>query len=508
MPIQKKLLLKTAGMLILGGLLFSCQDTIPNRSTISPDQSIGTGDEVEDPVDKILRPSNAILFQSDFCGCQDGKVITYGNCAAFCATKPNTAGAEIFYANFSVTEEISLSGLGSVYGWCTAPLPEEETIPKCIIEAKDDTGTITSLDVVPITDSNSITSSLDQLDNDKTYVLTLVESVSGARSNSVQIVKFSAGTPLPILGVLKNAPITQYACLVREFSTDTNTGDIYYDSAYRVHFYFLPRIPPAPIPAGQSDLICHDVPTYGTIDDVLFPRLEAIPGVFNLWDTSDPRFYDNDGNTIIDVNDVIAQKTSNFGGSIPTGTNFFLQFFWPGSPTLSEEAGNTTSTQPLGYYMAPWIDSLTFKSYCLNSTHYNSTNALFKAMRDIISVDTEGLYIGEKAAETVIGTNGPTTGLKDYILIRETDLKQVWFYLNNGVPTAPTDANVANVPVYFYYPLNFASPFVKSSTQRIFQVKGANELNNASVTTGGANSTGASTTYPPHDRKIGCVPKF
>jgi hypothetical protein len=149
--------------------------------------------------------------------------------------------------------------------------------------------------------------------------------------------------------------------------------------------------------------------------------------------------------------------------------------------------------------MAPWIDSATFKSYCLTSTHYNGTNPLFKAFRDIIGVDTEGLYVGEKAAETVTTPTGVTSGLKDWILIRETDVKAVWFYLNNGVLTAPTDNNVKDVSVYFYYPLNKASPFVKTSTQRMYKVKWAYELNGAST---------IPTSLPPHDRKIGCIPKF
>jgi hypothetical protein len=169
--------------------------------------------------------------------------------------------------------------------------------------------------------------------------------------------------------------------------------------------------------------------------------------------------------------------------------------------------------------MIPWIDQSTFKSHCLNSTHYNSSNALYKAMRDIIGVDTEGLYIGEKSPEAVTDSNGNVvTGYPDYILVRETDLKQVWFYLKNGVPTVPTDDMVANVAVYFYYPLNKVSPFVKTSTQRVFRVRGSKEIftgtnNNSNSGTGSlngnsSNSSGSVSTYPTHDRKIGCIPKF
>lgn len=536
-------------VLCLLGILVSCQDTLPKRSTITPGSNTGTelecDEETEDTVevdeegnpidgstltrtptkqyqlgDKFfacvpkapVRPQNAVFWKSDFCACKDMKPVSYGNCSAFCADK-NTGGAETLYANFTVTEAISLGGLGNVYAWCKTPLEGDTSNPDCELQAKDESGNVTSLAVNVPVNTNSITANISGLSYDKTYIFTLVEKVSQSKSNSVQAIKFSTDTNLSTLGPLKNAPISQYTCMVREFSTDDNTGDIYYDSAYRLHFYFLPRIPPKPIPAGNSNLICHDIQQFGNIDQDLFPRFEQLAGVFNLWDTSDPRFYDNNGNGSVDVNEVIIQKTKNFGGTIPTGTSFFQTFKWPGAPELQDDSGNnSTTTQPLGYFMAPWIDQTTFMSYCLNSTHYNSSNPLFKAFRDIIGVDTEGLYIGEKSPETVTDSDGNlATGLSDYILIRETDLKAVWFYLKNGVPTAPTDANVANNAVYFYYPLNKTSPFVRTSTQRIFRVKSAAELNASSSTTTSTttnNSSGSTGSYPPHDRKIGCVPKF
>lgn len=533
---------RTVWVIALLGFLVACQDTIPQRSTITPGSSTGeveiceedqtltkVENESEIPSDKSkievgeeifyckdkasVRPDNAVFWKSDFCACKDSKPVSYGNCAAFCSGK-NTGGAETLFANFNVTEDISLGGLGNMYAWCKVNLPGDTVNPECELQAKDEQGNITPIDVNVPVNTNSLTANIqDKLAYDKTYVLTLVEKVSGAKSNSIQLIKFSTDVTLPTLGPLKNAPISQYTCLVREFSEDPVTNDIYYDSAYRLHFYFIPRVPPKPIPAGNANLICHDIfnPLYGVVDDELYPRFEQTPGVFNLWDTTDPRFYDNNGNGAIDINEAIIQKTRNFGGSISADAKFFTPFSWPGAPELESEAGNDNSTQPLGYFMAPWIDQTTFKSYCLTSTQYNSSNPLFKAMRDYIGVDTEGLYIGEKAPETVTDSQGNmTSGFPDYILIRETDLKAVWFYLNNGVPTVPTDNNVANNAIYFYYPLNKASPFVRTSTQRIFRVRGASELNSGSSSgsNSGSTSTGGSTSFPPHDRKIGCIPKF
>jgi hypothetical protein len=519
--------MKALTIILMGLLLTACNETMPNRSTITPGRQLvddtstcpegfqeeitkdeETGEDVIECIaEPVTRPSGALMFKSDFCGCKDGKAVTYGNCGGFCSGR-NTSGAELLFANFNVTADIALSGLGSVHGWCTVALPGDTTNTKCELEAKSDDGSVIMLDVTPIAGTNSITVDISAAALNKTYVLTLVEVSSQARSNSIQIVKFSSDLAIPVLGPLKNAPISQYSCIVREFQTSDQTGDVFYDFMYRMHFYFLPRIPPTPIPAGMSNLICHDIfnPLYGINDDELYPRLELTPGIFNLWDTSDPRFYDNNGNGIVDVTDIIVQKTRDFGGTIPADANFFQEFQWPGEVELNDAAGNSNNSQPIGYFMSPWIDQSSFKSYCLNSTHYNSSNPLFKALRDIIGVDTEGLYIGEKAAEVITTGDGQTiAGYKDYILLRETDLKEVWFYLNNGVPTAPTDANVANVAVYFYFPLNKLSPFVKTSTQRIFRLRGANEINGP---TDASQSSGTPTSYPPHDRKIGCIPKF
>lgn len=506
---------------IMSFILVACQDTIPNRSTITPDNSQTTGGTTGGgggDVD-IKRPDNAVKFKTDFCGCKDGKPVTFGNCASFCATK-STNGASLLYINFNVTEEISMnSAFGNVNGWCNNPIPGDDTNDvgnaRCELRAKDDFGNEVPLEVRAGANGNALIvdiSDENDIKFDRAYVITLVEVSSGAKSDSVQIVRYSVDLPLSTLGPLRNAPISQYSCIHRPPSPDEATGDIYYDAAFRVHFYFLPRIPPKPIQAG-SDIVCHDFmnPLYGMIDDILYPRLEQIPGIFNLWDNNDPRFNDWNGNQNMDVNDIIIQKAKHFGATnIAASTNFFEKFPVMTTVEETEEAGgNATVAKSMGYYMAPWIDQSTFRSYCLNSSHYNSSNPLFKAMRDVIGVDMEGIYVGAKAPETVFDREGnPVAAPDDFILIRETDLKAVWFYMNNGVPTVPSDVIVSTVPVFFYYPLNKASPFIRSSTQKIYQVKGAEELNNQTIPEGGSNSSGISTNYAPHDRKIGCIPKF
>lgn len=515
-------------------LVVSCVDSLPHRATITPDEFLTDPDptceadeELTTNTDgtkectkvKVTRPSDAIFFKPDFCGCKDGKPVTFGNCTTFCADK-NTSGASILYASFTVTEAISLSGLENVFNFCNLPLESDTANPKCNLSAKDEAGNVTNFDVTNVANSNSIRVDISNLPEDKTYVITLFEQNSGAKSDSVQIIKDSTQVDVDLLGTLKIAPISQFTCVIRNYEKEeAASGAItyWYTAGYRRHYYYLPRNAPDPLQGNSKEAFCHDVVTYGVKDSAVFPRLENTPGVFNFWDTQDPRFFDNNGNNVMDVNDQIVQKTKNFGGSIPSTSNFFAKFSGlqlvitnPDSTSTS-----TTASQPaLGYYMAPWIDtnSSSYRSFCLTNTEYSSTtNSLYKAFRDVIGVDTEGIYIAEKAAEVVTDANGNEfTTNPDYLLIRETDLKAVWFYVKNGVLTKPTEDNVANVTTYFYHPLNKTTPFVKSSTQSLYRIKSAAEL-----TSGGVSSTSTSTSnpgtlgsFPPHDKKIGCIPKL
>lgn len=532
MDSRKISLLRTMILMTVSLILISCQDTIPNRATITPDQYIEapplvcpTGQHIEKDTagkescvaDVPVRPTDAITFKQDnLCGCKDGKPVTFGNCTNFCADKA-TSGASVLYASFSVLESISLNTtLGNVTNWCSIPLEGEAKNPKCLLETKDEAGVVRNLDVILIANSNSIKVDISSLPEDKTFLIKLFEQESKAKSNTVQIIKDSTQIDVNLLGTLKVAPISQFTCIIRSYQTQTTqpsgSTDYFYTFGYRRHYYFLPNNAPEPLQGVSRDAFCHDIQKYGVKDDATYPRLETLPATINLWDSSDPRFFDNNGNTYKDVNDVIVQKTKNFGRVLDPKSNYFNEF--KGLQLVVTNPSDTTTTPAsttqlaLGYYMLPWIDTTSnaYKSFCLNSTHYNSNDPLFKAFRDVLGLDTEGLYIAEKAAETITTADKveQSSGV-DYLLIRETDLKAVWFYVKNGVLTKPTDDTVANVTTYFYYPFNKDYPFVKSSTQKLYRVKSARELSGVDQ---GSTQSGTVGSYPPHDKKIGCIPKL
>jgi hypothetical protein len=84
--------------------------------------------------------------------------------------------------------------------------------------------------------------------------------------------------------------VSQYSCV----STDHNLE--------KYHFYFQLRTPPAAVSNNERGIVCHDR-IYGTNDHETFPRLEYIAQAFQVWDNTDFRFYDHDGNGSIDIHD-------------------------------------------------------------------------------------------------------------------------------------------------------------------------------------------------------------
>jgi hypothetical protein len=223
--------------------------------------------------------------------------------------------------------------------------------------------------------------------------------------------------------------------------------------------YFIPRLPPQPIPySNEPVIVCHNT-SYGRHDGPTIPRRNEEDATFKVWDGMNPLFFDNDGDGNMDVNNRIISLARSFGQTIPGKTNFFEKL--------------SVRNHDLGYIMPFFVDQTTFKSYCLKAQHYQSTSGLFRAIGSVLGADTEGLYAGQRLK-----------GDRDLLYVSESVLKKSWFYLANNRPVVPTEANAANVALYFVHEGD------------VFQIKGSAELNLPSQTVN----------YPAHDRKIGCVP--
>lgn len=513
-------------LLLFSLFLLSCQDTIPRRTTITPVSSAEEGalscPEGEEEVTSELsdgslektcqaippsRPRDAVFWDSEKpqCACKDQESVSFGtDCENFCSSK-QTGGAVTFYGHFTVTEDISLGSLGSLYGWCVTALETDVENPKCMLKAENDSGDISYFDInISDDNSNSLTVDINNLEDDEVYLISLVETTSNLSTDAIQLMKSSELTPPVLLGPLKIAPITQYACVVRNLSSSTTTGSLYYDSAYKLHYYFVPRNPPLPVGPSINQYFCHDIfnPNYSLFDQTIYPRLDESPAHINLWDVTDPRFFDLNSNSYLDVNEQIIQRAQIYGTSLAEDTNFFFQISYLNYPSTESNA-ETQPEKVLGYAMTPFIDPTTYKSFCYHSEHYNSNNPLARAIHDIVGVETEGLYMGEKSKETWQLSSGEViTGFTDRIFLKESDIKSVWFYMKDGVHLTPTDSNVGDYPIYFYYPLNKENPFIQNAQQKLYQVMSASSEINPN------NTPTTLTNYPSHDRKIGCIPKL
>lgn len=198
-----------------------------------------------------------------------------------------------------------------------------------------------------------------------------------------------------------------------------------------------------------------------------FPLQTRVNDSYSVWPTTNPLFYDNDGNGYLDVHDAIRQQVRRFGGSIPMGSQIFAHFPLTGD----------------FFTMFPFIDQTTNYSYCPDESHYNSNVPLFLALHEVVGHPTQGLY-------------GATDESGNKIYLSESDIKPVWFYLKNGQPKVPNDETVSRVTVNFYYPLDKVDPYTKKPNQKMFKVLSAQEL--------GMNTNSS----PTHDRKLACIPKI
>ncbi|MEX1098881.1 MAG: hypothetical protein WEB87_00560, partial [Bacteriovoracaceae bacterium] len=434
--------------------LAACEEAPRERPTFKPfnqkisEPEIDTG-EFEIP----QRPDGDVYLQSGHCGCQDGKPITLGNCVSFCEGK---SGSEpTLYVDVEVGEDIETSHLVDLAGWCgqnmiytdpeTGEVVEDTSLgnPSCEIQVKDENGSLGSLPLNdPAPGQKSLEINILNLDPDKTYRLNVVEVSSGASSNTIQVRKVSTPITDPVGGPLRLMPVNQYSCMNRESSGDDSTGDTYFESANRMHYYFIDEDRPEPLPGTFANVYCHDYITYGTTP-INNPLLEESPDAFTVWDKWDPRFFDLDGDengNEMEIHKIIEQNINNQGVTLSQTPKVFFELkYYNGPPITDPEGGGGQQDQRLlGYYMLPYVDSQTFKAYCPTQDHYNSSNPLFSAMKEVVAVNTEGLYIAKQ------------DNVCDYLLIKESLLKQIWFYTENGQRIQPNSDTVTGKQIQFF----------------------------------------------------------
>lgn len=275
---------------------------------------------------------------------------------------------------------------------------------------------------------------------------------------------FEQNTTQPI----KITPISQYTC--HNYGNPSNFSNN--------HYYFSPFNSPPSIPPNETQHVCHNKDIYGEEDSPLYPRLNLKEGIFSLWSINSKAFFDLNNNGKTDVNDYVETRLL-FEYGINTRLNLFASLRHLISPIEAE----TT----LGYYMMPFVSSNTGLSFCPTYDHYNSGEPIFSIIQDVIGVETEAIYLSKRERFSLVKTQ-PNN---DYLLITETKLKQVWFYIENGQYIQPNEQTASYHNLYFFYPLDLVNPYVKKPGQNVYTIT---RLQNAQIQTS--------------DKRIGCIPKL
>jgi hypothetical protein len=514
---MKTALVNTLFIMILSFSFWSCVDDGAMRrgKIVSPAGLFEVDDTDTGSVDSGLsRPDKAIsIIPESVCVCKGTQRVSFGNCDSFCA-QFGADDINYLFMRFRADPVVELNpGLLDARGWCTQPIIDPLTgeqvgngNPGCILKAldQDNLSADEPIQVGDFLEGNFLRKAIT-LAEDRNWRLSLLETSSDATSKNTVQLRVEATPVDEVLDgrPLKFAPVNQYACLSRGFSDDQDTGDIFFDFAYEVNYYYTDKYRPGAIPATEQGVTCHDT-NISLVDRADIPRLKLKEGIFSVWSITDPRFYDNDGVNGIDINKIIGDRVRDLGNELETDPEVFFLFNWPNMPEITD--GSPVNSNPeVGFVMTPWIDRSDFKSYCPGNFEYNnSDNPIFRVLKELVGFETEGLYLGVREPIVKVATDGTQTKAVDnFVLIRETLLKTIWFYVQNEQKFVPNDDTVADNTIHFYWPPNTESPLTKKADQYLYTVYYPQELQ------GGAGSSidTSGNPFPPHDKKFACIPK-
>jgi len=446
------------------------------------------------------RPDNAVFINSDFCSCLNGRteIINLG-CEQKCAS---TTEGPTLYASVSVDSRISENPeMKNLNGWCSNELtndPAQGVSPSCVFEVKDARGVTQDLNLESLS-GNNFTVNVNSLTIGRTYMGRLVEKGTNTTNPASSSIQINRGTPPeavpPFPGVLRVTPISQYTCITRVGANDPQSATFFYDNSARLHFYYNDRERPATRPPDPN-LFCHDIENLGIVDRPTFPRLELIPEAYTLWDTTDIRFSDVNGDGKMEINEMIEKQISRLFGITPPTIDYFVPFQWPNGPQV--EGGGSIPT--LGYMMRVFVNPQTGRGKCPTQEDYAGADPSFVVLGQYVGVDTEALYIALRQKRNLTEDDGTTTEAPDdVLLIRQSLLEKIWWYQEGNLQVEPDETTAGQRTIFFYYPPDPLHPYIQKSYQELYTVRDRRALSGGTEdeTAGG---------LPSYDKRFGCVP--
>ena len=466
------------------------------------------------------RPTDDIVINNDFCACNSGKNVLNNNCNNFCA---NSGDKETtLHGNVRIGPEVELfDGLGNLENWCGVEL-EPGVVPTCFFLVESENST-EQLNVTVA--GNSFTVNIQNLQKKIRYKAKLIVSGEAEgylpQTSSIQLYLVDDSTDDDKDGPLEISSMGRYACFNRKTKQNTANGTIVFEDVIRQHFFLAQNGSPPTLPACTTVLVCHDPEEFGKYDSPLAPRLEYEPLAFRVWSHHDLRTYETTTKGKLNINLYIQEKLKEVYGQNST-INIFRNFKWSGGPDVtqnlclnvstsndstsssSSSSSKTSGLSLVGIIMQPWVREDNNKiSFCPTQNDYNSGKPVFELLKEIVGVDTEGLFAALREPVSYTNQEGQKVydaSLKDVILISESLLNKIWFHYENGKFLEPTVITAGQKPVMFYWPITDESvdtPYQKKSFQRLYSIKSSKEINSEEEDRTQINAK---------DKRVGCIP--
>lgn len=445
-------------------------------------------------VEKIVRPSE-VYTDGLICACKDKLPYMVGGlCSSFCAG--TTADAATLYVNVSLGPTITANPvLQNLEGWCKNPIPgelnddgTERVSPGCILKLWDG---LSSKELSVVFDSDkAFSANIETMSKGKNYSVQLVEYASGSEAASDFFnVSFKDFEEEDTAESLKLSHVSQYACVTRAGAV-TN-GESIYNNAALQHYSFRANARPDALAAGNGTNFCHDIITYPSLDNDIYPRLKEIPIFYSLWDYTDSDFALATTGGQPAINAAIKERVTELGGTLDANTFQLLSL--PNSPQAQSAA-------VVGYYMIPWINTDSGRGECPTTSDYTGSNIVYKALGEKLGgTPTEALYISKREAISLDdGSGGFIPTPDDIMFIRESLLNKIWFYYRDGKYYKPDEYTSTSETIRFHYPPDTVFPFQKKTFQKIYTIKSAGDLSGVDVQVG----------VQPSDKRFGCVPQY
>ena len=453
------------------------------------------------------RPDGEVFIQSDFCICRKDQSAMIGNCRPYCASVDVPQGLEerdILYGSVRLGAAVELHReLGNLYRWCTQTLKgSEETAPNCrfIIQGENGTRHERSL---TFGGNNTFRVDISGLPRGRTYMGKIQETQSGSMASSDSI-QFHLINPIDTSLIPKRhlqvVPMSQYSCVQRDGGYSAEIEEGHYRTVLRQFFYFAGNTNPVALDETKTfggGYFCHDTVFYGPKDSPRYERLEYIPKQFALWDPTDVRFLDRDGDGAIDINKMMAQRLANdFGLRNSRAIEFFRPLNLRPSVAVEQEI-------LMGYLMIYWFYGDSNIAFCPTGAHYRGRDPQFRVIGEFVGLDTEGLYMALRERIPLLGGDGQVAAAPHNLLfIREGQLKDIWFVVEDGQLLRPRGEDLkVRDEVSFYWPPDVSAPTTRKDNQRLYTVV------HTLPGTGGDGGQEVPRTATPNDKRIGCVPR-